>query len=130
MPQKLNLIHLFAYNDNSDCLDAAFRKGVRYQADNRKITPLEFAMGRNSYECTNIIISNLFESDQAIKDMKEEEFTKLIEFSPSNLTMLFDNVEKITIQNEPPLPLFGYIRNGKDSMFMCIEKEDDSPNDQ
>ena len=54
-------------------------------------------MGRNSYECTNIIISNLFESDQAIKDMKPEEFTKLIEFSPSNLTMLFDNVEKITI---------------------------------
>lgn len=50
-------------------------------------------MERNSYECTNIILNNLFESDQAIKDMKQEEFTKLIEFSPSNLTMLFENVE-------------------------------------
>ena len=61
-PQKLNLIHYFAYNDNSECLQFAFELGMKYQQDSIQKSPLEYAIKRNSYDCTDTILVNIFQN--------------------------------------------------------------------
>lgn len=48
LPYKINLLHYFAYQNQSDCIDECLDIGVKYIRDKFENTPLEYAMKRNS----------------------------------------------------------------------------------
>lgn len=106
MPQKLNLIHQFAYDDNSSGLQYAFMIGMKYQPDNRKKSPMELAMSRNSFDCTDVILTNIFKDEAIVRNLKVEEVAQMISFSPSKLFLFFDNAVR---EEDIGLPNFGKI---------------------
>lgn len=89
---------------------------MKYLKDNRNKSPLELAMSRNSYDCTNVILTNIFRDTSIVRDIKPEEINKLVEFSPTNLFLFFQNAIE---EKDSDLPNFAKIRDNKDLIFIC-----------
>lgn len=69
MPYKMNILHFFAFENQSEALLKAFRLGTAYIRDNNKRSPLECALDQNSIDCVDVIIDKYFENDFNIKDI-------------------------------------------------------------
>ena len=79
-------MHYFAYENNADSLSKALTSGTKYLRDKfRKLTPLEYAMERRSYESAQLILEYMMKLDNIYPGMTEKEITELIKFSPTNL---------------------------------------------
>ena len=44
LPYKVNIVHLFAYTNNSECLDLALKGGASFSKDNLGKFPLQYAI--------------------------------------------------------------------------------------
>jgi hypothetical protein len=92
---------------------------MKYLQDSRKRSPLEFAMKRNSYDCTDNILENIFKNKSVIKAMDHNEITKLIWFSPSKLSLFFENI----VEEDDNLANFGrLIKNDIKQIFKVSDK--------
>jgi ankyrin repeat protein len=79
-----------AYQNNPASLQSSLRYGAKYIKDSFGNTPLEYAMERNSFECTKVVLDYIMSTENIFKTMEMQEITKLIETSSSNLLEFFN----------------------------------------
>lgn len=104
MPYKVNMNHYMAYQNNSDSLQRSLSVGSKYMKDNFGLTPLEYSMNRKSFECTQMVLEYIMETEDIYRTLDCEELTKLIESSPANLQDFFN--DSLRIQDKD-VPSFG-----------------------
>ena len=63
--------------------------------DNFGLTPLEYSMNRKSFECTQMVLEYIMETEDIYRTLDCEELTKLIESSPANLQDFFNDSLRI-----------------------------------
>jgi len=90
LPYKVNVLHYFAYQNNSEGLGIALSNRALYFRDKlMKRTPLEYAMERRSFECTELLLEYIMQLENIYTTLTEKEISDIIEFSPANLKNFF-----------------------------------------
>lgn len=85
MPYKLNLVHFFSYENSPKNLDYALSLGYKYGKDSFKKSPIDYAIERNSFNCSQILLSYIMDEQNIYTTLTEDELTSIIRFSPGNL---------------------------------------------
>lgn len=117
MPQKLTILHYFSSLNNPEALIKAFKLGTPYNSDNKKKSPLEYALDRESIESVDVIIGSYFENNLDVKDFfsKKNTIMRLINNQPLKLYVIFENAVE-TLEDD--VPYFGCIKDGQDLKFV------------
>ena len=112
MPNKLNILHFFSNENQSEALLKAFELGTSYIKDNGKYTPLEYALDMNNGDCVDVIIDKYFEHNLDIKDIQKQSIKKLLNQQPLKLIVLFEHaVEQVE-------EIYGQIRDDEEILFL------------
>jgi hypothetical protein len=64
-----------AYQNNPSSLQNSLSFGAKYIKDSFGNTPLEYAMQRKSFECTQIVLEYIMSTEDIFKTMDMEEIT-------------------------------------------------------
>lgn len=90
-PYRINLMHYFSYENQTECIEECLRIGVKYMRDKYRNTPLEYAIKRNSNQCVGVLLNHAIYNEKIIDTLNKEDICDLIVFSPANIDEFFIN---------------------------------------
>jgi hypothetical protein len=69
-PFNINLLHYFAFANQSKCIDQCFQVGMKYRRDRFDFTPLKYAMIRKSMKSIDQILMSAESHHDIVKSIK------------------------------------------------------------
>ena len=119
MPQKINLLHILAYQGRDKLLEEALEQGCCFLESSSGKTPLTFALENNNKRCTEVILKYVRDLEdthrqRVIVSRISKDLESIIETDSSHLSFICEALTCSSIKSMEINKLPAYINNEND----------------